>query len=145
MTLQVNQSCMPVMREPNYTDKTWDVAIDKIPIVVGNHTPNPDETLQTMPLNQYLKNFSNFMSNDQYRKQNKKLDLLRPGKKDSHVIMSSQACFLPIQRGKETRFNIALYNHQSSSEYPLVMVIVSTSKGSSARIITGLAIRTTPI
>ena len=54
MTLQVNQSCMPVIRQPNYTDKTWDVAIDKVPIVVGNHTPNPSEHLQTISLKDYL-------------------------------------------------------------------------------------------
>ena len=137
MTLQVNESCMPVMREPNYTDKTWDVAIEKIPIVVGNQTSNPDEHLQTISLKDYLKHFSDFMSNDVYRNNNTKINLLRSGNKDSHVIMSSQACFLPIQQGQETKFNVALYNYQSRPRNPAVLVIVSTSKGSSAQIIEG--------
>ena len=82
-------------------------------------------------------NFSNFMSNNVYRKKNKKINLLRRGNKDSHVIMSSQTCFLPIEQRKETKFNVALYNYQSQQENPAVLVIVSTSKGSSVQIIDG--------
>ncbi|ETO01906.1 hypothetical protein RFI_35533 [Reticulomyxa filosa] len=32
MTLQVNKNLMPVIREPNYSDKTWDMSMDKIGI-----------------------------------------------------------------------------------------------------------------
>merc|ERR1712038_1815733 len=51
--------------------------------------------------------------------------------------MSSQACFLPIIKSEETKFNVALYNYQSQPKNPGVLVIVSTSKGSSAQIIEG--------
>ena len=54
---------------------------------------------------------------------------------DSHVIVSSQACFLTIEKGKETKFNVALYNYQSQINNPAVLAIVSTSKGTSAQII----------
>merc|ERR1712113_307297 len=56
---------------------------------------------------------------------------------DKHVIMSSQCCFLPIEKGKETKFNVAIYNYQSKRKDPAVLVIVSTSKGTSAQIIEG--------
>merc|ERR1719242_2310873 len=106
MTLRVNQSCMPVIRQPNFSDKTWDVKMKDIPIVLG-----------------FKKKGINLLSS----KENG----------DSHVIMSSQACFLPILKGEETKFNVALYNYQSQPKNPAVLVIVSTSKGSSAQIIEG--------
>merc|ERR1719474_1658182 len=153
MTLRVNDSCMPVIRQPNFQDKTWDVKMKDIPIVVGNHTENAEEKLETISLSDYLEHFSDFMTNDHFRKQQPDmLDLLgqqiglrkrgisllsNKENGDSHVIMSSQACFLPIIKGEETKFNVALYNYQSQPKNPAVLVIVSTSKGSSAQIIEG--------
>jgi len=55
--------------------------------------------------------------------------------KDTHVIMSSQCCILPIEKGKETKFSVAVFNYQSSKNCPAVLCIVSTSKGTSAQII----------
>merc|ERR550525_263853 len=139
MTLRVNGSCMPVIRQPNFTDKTWDVKMRNVPIVVGNHSDSEGEALQTISLSDYLSNFSDFMTNDVYRGNGKKgINLLSSKENgDSHVIMSSQACFLPILKGEETKFNVALYNFQSQPKNPAVLVIVSTSKGSSAQIIEG--------
>ena len=138
MTLKVNQACMPVIRQPNYSDKTWDVEMNKIPVVIGNHTEEKQQELQTISLKDYLTNFADFMSNDYYNKNKIDIDLTsQKENKDSHVIMSSQACFLPIQSGEETKFNVALYNYQSEARNPAVLVIVSTSKGSSAQIIEG--------
>jgi len=51
--------------------------------------------------------------------------------------MSAQACFLPVEKGKETKFNVALFNYQSKSKDPAVLVIIATSKGSSAQVIEG--------
>eukprot|EP00486_Rosalina_sp_Unknown_P008847 CAMPEP_0201591772 /NCGR_PEP_ID=MMETSP0190_2-20130828/189848_1 /ASSEMBLY_ACC=CAM_ASM_000263 /TAXON_ID=37353 /ORGANISM="Rosalina sp." /LENGTH=580 /DNA_ID=CAMNT_0048050237 /DNA_START=197 /DNA_END=1940 /DNA_ORIENTATION=- len=138
MTLRVNESCMPVIRQPNFTDKTWDVPMDQIPIVIGNHTENKEEELQTISLKDYITNFSDFMTNDHYKQNNISIDLTSSKEsKDSHVIMSSQACFLPIQSGQETKFNVALYNYQSHKGNPALLTIVSTAKGSSAQIIEG--------
>jgi len=129
---------MPVIRQPNFTDKAWDVPMDKIPIVVGNHTENKDEELQTISLKDYITNFSDFMTNDHYKQNKIDIDLTsNKESKDSHVIMSSQACFLPIKSGQETKFNVALYNYQSHKGNPALLTIVSTSKGSSAQIIEG--------
>merc|ERR1712083_360823 len=79
------------------------------------------------------------MTNSYYKDTLKKtIDLTsKKENKDSHVIMSSQTCFLPIKSGEETKFNVALFNYQSQPKNPAVLVIVSTSKGSSAQIIEG--------
>merc|ERR1719325_537290 len=100
---------------------------------------NPKERLQTISLSDYLCNFSDFMTNDVYRGNGKKgINLLSSKENgDSHVIVSSQACFLPIVKEEATKFNVALYNYQSQPKNPAVLVIVSTSKGCSAQIIEG--------
>eukprot|EP01083_Nonionella_stella_P081541 224657_1 len=138
MSLCVNNSCMPVIRKPNYSDVTWDVKMSSVPIVIGNQSSDVKTTQQTISLTDYLCNFSDFMSNDYYKTSNKQIDLTsQKENKDSHVIMTSQACFLPIEAGEETKFNIALFNYQSKPRNPSCLVIVSTSKGSSAQIIEG--------
>ena len=138
MTLRVNDSMMPVIRQPNFSDKTWDVKMKDIPIVIGNETANGKEKLQTISLSDYLTNFSDFMTNTGYKGIGKTINLLNSKENgDSHVIMSSQACFLPIIKAEKTKFNVALYNYQSKARSPTVLVIVSTAKGASAQIIEG--------
>jgi len=139
MTLQVDKQRMPVIRAPNFTDTTWDVEMDKIPVVVGNHDSNPGAKLTTVSLRQYLEKLNDYMTAPP--KDGQKLDLIAKellGKQtDQHVIMSSQCCFLPIEKGKETKFSVALFNYQSKPKDPAVLVIVSTSKGTSAQIVEG--------
>ncbi len=132
---------MPVIRYPNFSDKTWDVEMDKLPLIIGNHVKKEGlekSELSTISLKDYLKEIHKYMSAPPF---NKPMNLLvtdpNAKQKDTHVIMSSQCCFLPIEKGKETKFNIALYNYQSSKDNPAVLVIVSTSKGTSAQIIEG--------
>ena len=48
--------------------------------------------------------------------------------------MSSQCCFLPIQNGCETSFNISLYNYQSKEDDPKILTIVVSNNGTSAQI-----------
>ena len=151
MTLQVNKYLMPVIREDNFKDKTWDVNMDKIPIVIGNETSDKNTKLKTVSLREYLSNFDKYMS---HKIPFKKFDLTVKPKnnmdnpfnwgnnnndnnkmKDTHVIMSSQCCILPIEKGKETKFSVAVFNYQSSKNNPAVLCIVSTSKGTSAQII----------
>merc|ERR1719229_1954870 len=67
MTLRVNESCMPVIRQPNFSDKTWDVRMDQIPMVVGNHQSDSSAELQTISLSDYLSHFGDFMTNKQLK------------------------------------------------------------------------------
>eukprot|EP01084_Bolivina_argentea_P024592 45815_1 len=133
ITLQVNNTNMPIIRESNYSDKTWDVSINKIPIVIGNqlHDEKQNE-LQTITLKQYLSHFDEYITKPI---ENTKINLLRNNNKDTHILMSSQCCFLPIESSKQTPFNISIFNYQSIPKHPAVLLIISTSKGTSAQII----------
>src|SRR5207237_2825852 len=55
--------------------------------------------------------------------------------RDSHVLASAQACFLPVpQEGKAT-FNPVLFNYQSVSGDPAVLTILATREGTSVTVI----------
>lgn len=95
MTLQVNDRRLPVIRTPNFEDLTWDVEIDKIPLVVGNESGEP---LRTVTLKEYLQNFRDYLHNpNDWTGSNRSLLADR----DTHVIMSAQACFLPVPKTGE--------------------------------------------
>lgn len=66
MTLQVrdpsrraHKHLLPVIRYPNFTDKTADVPFDQVKLKVGNEK---GEDLQVVTLREYLTNLSNYMS-----------------------------------------------------------------------------------
>ena len=130
MTLQVGERMMPVIRQPNYTDLTWDVPMDKIPLVVGNESDDP---LYQVNLKDYLKDVRSFLTKPNSWKGKEKS--LYCEARDNQVIMSSQACFLPVPTSSECKFNVALMNYQSTYNNPAVLVIVATSNGTSAQII----------
>jgi len=129
MTLMVEGSALPLIRYPNYEDLTWDVPIEKIPLVVGNEIGGK---LYTITLKEYLDHFRMYLSKpDQWA--GNKTTLLAD--RDSHVIMSSQACFLPVPKGDEATFNVSIYNYQSYESNPAVLAITATSQGTSAQIV----------
>jgi len=128
MTLKVSSRNLPVIRSPNFTDLTWDVPIEKIPLIVGNEKGSD---LKTISLKEYLQNFDQYT----HEKSADKINLLRSDKKDSHVIMSSQSCFLPMEKGKETSFNVSIYNYQSYKGNPAVLTIVANASGTSAAVL----------
>lgn len=129
VTLQVGPYKMPIIRNPNFSDLSWDVPIEKIPLIVGNELGN---TLYAVSLKEYLQNFRTYLhSPSDWRGSNKSLLAQR----DSHVLMSSQACFLPVPRGAEVEFHVSLFNYQSRKSNPAVLVIVASSKGTSAQIV----------
>jgi hypothetical protein len=133
MTLNVENNALPLIRHPNYEDLTWDVAMDKIPLVVGNELPGGQ--LYTITLKEYLQNFRMYLHKPESWK-GSNTSLLAESR-DSHVIMSSQACFLPVAAGGEAKFNVSIYNYQSSSRNPAVLAIVATAQGTSAQVVEG--------
>lgn len=134
MTLTVTHKnathTLPVIRSPNYEDLTWDVPIEKIPILVGNEH---SENLRSINLKQYLNDFRHYLSYPLEWPGNTKSLL---ASRDTHVVMSAQACFLPVPPlGGEATFNVSLYNYQSYPNNPAVLTIVANEKGTSAQII----------
>lgn len=131
MTLEVNNRRLPVIRNPNFADLTWDVRMKDIPIAVGNEAGEP---MRKISLDEYLQNFRSYLHNPNEWPGSERSLL---ADRDTHVLMSSQACFLPVPEEDESKFNVCLYNYQSSAKNPAVLVIVATSNGTSAQIIEG--------
>lgn len=132
MTLQVKDGegeyhRMPVIRQPNYSDKTHDAPIDSFSVLTGNEAGQ--EILTRILLKDYLEGFTNYMPGQGTIKGS------LFSSRDTHVIHNVQACFLPAASGEEVNFNVALYNYQSYSQNPAVLAIVISSHGTSAQII----------
>ena len=61
VTLNVNNYDMPIIREPNFTDTTCDIALEKIPLIVGNEKES--NHLKCINLKEYLQNFHSYITN----------------------------------------------------------------------------------
>jgi hypothetical protein len=139
MTIQVQRrdprtgdyelSCMPVIRYANFADRTADVPLDKFYILVGNEK---GKGLKRVSLKEYLGNFRSYLS-EPYSWKGRRTSLLAP--RDSHALVSAQACFLPIPQNETAEFNPALFNYQSSHGDPAVLTIIATREGTSATVI----------
>jgi len=119
--------CMPVVRYPNFADKSCDVPIDRLRLLVGNERGAP---LQRIDLRQYLQRFAQY--------QNRPTGWLKGdlvGDRDQVVLAAAQACFLPIPAGGAARFAPVLFNYQSQPGAPAVLAILATPEGTSAQVI----------
>jgi len=119
---------MPVVRHPNFTDKTGDIEIDKFFIPVGNES---GDELSVVTLEEYLGNIGRYLSDE--GGETPRLSLL--AERDSHVLVSAQAAFLPVPQEGIAEFNPVIFNYQSYTGNPAVLTIVVTSEGASATII----------
>jgi hypothetical protein len=125
---QFTTSLMPVIRPPNFVDRTGDVPADRFFIRVGNER---DGSLKTVPLTDVLKNLKSFASHPE--------SILGDGNmlapRDSHFLVSAQAVFLPIPKSGKAEFNPVLFNYQSAPGSPAVLSILVTRQGSSMQVI----------
>lgn len=133
MTLQVihgdRVTCLPVIRFPNFEDKSADLQLEKFYILVGNEK---GRGLRKICLRDYLENFrSQLHDSESWKGDGRSLLASR----DSHALVSAQACFLPIPKEGEARFNPVLFNYQSYKDNPAVLSLVCTREGTSATII----------
>lgn len=126
---QYNLHLMPVIRHPNFADETADIPMDQFFLMVGNQRGEP---LQRVSLRDFLGNLRRYLSEpDSWS--GRGTSLLAP--RDTHVLVSAQACFLPIAQGTTAQFNPVLFNYQSYRENPAVLTILATREGTSATII----------
>lgn len=120
---------MPVIRPPNFVDRTGDVPADKFFVRTGNHTRAGN--LETVPLTEVLKNVKRFASIPD--------SVLGDGNllaaRDTHFLVSAQAVFLPIPKTGKAEFNPALFNYQSAPGSPAVLSILVTRQGTSVSVI----------
>ena len=137
MTIQVHHgskesrrmTCMPVIRFPNFTDKTADIQLGKLYARVGNEKGHEPETI---PLGALLEDPRPLLSNPTSWTGSASMLLAT---RDSHVLVSAQACFLPIPKGEEAVFNPVIFNYQSEAGNPAVLAILVTREGTSMTII----------
>ncbi len=139
MTIQMQQfnpttkayelSLMPVIRYPNFTDKTGDVPLERFFLRVGNEK---GQSLERVSLKKFLGNFRQYLHTPTSWK-GRHQSLLAP--RDTHVLVSAQACFLPIPQGGKAEFNPVLFNYQSYEKNPAVLAILVTREGTSATVI----------
>jgi hypothetical protein len=139
MTIQVQQfnaatkdyalHLMPVIRYPNFADKSADVPLDHFFLKIGNEKGN---ALQRVALRDILENLRQYLSQPSSWKGTKQ-SLLAP--RDTHVLVSAQACFLPIPKDGTAQFNPVLFNYQSYAENPAVLTILASREGTSVTVI----------
>jgi hypothetical protein len=120
---------MPVIRYPNFSDLTGDVPMQRIKVLTGNEK---GETVEPVLLADVLDDLRSYLTKpDSWAGREKSL----LAERDSHVLVSAQAAFLPIPKNGEAIFNPVLFNYQSRPGDPAVLTVLATREGTSATII----------
>jgi hypothetical protein len=126
---QFEVTCMPVIRFPNFSDVTCDIDPRQFTILVGNEK---GRALQRVPLYEFLAHPRDFLTNPKSWP-GPRNTLLAP--RDERVLVSAQACFLPVPKSGKATFNPVVFNYQSYSGDPAVLTILATREGTSVTII----------
>jgi len=120
---------MPVVRFDNYTDFTGDINPASFWLRVGNER---GRSLRNVSLAQILQSPRSYMHNpSSWTGGRSSLWASR----DSEVIVSAQACFLPIPKYGEATFTPVIYNYQSQPDNPAVLTMVATREGTSMQVV----------
>jgi len=116
---------MPVIRFPNFSDRTGDISSGKFFVRVGNEKPGG--SLRSVPLRDVLRNIRRFVSVPS--------SIVGSGNlltgRDTHFLVSAQAVFLPIPKTGKAEFNPVIFNYQSAPESPAVLTLLITRQGTS--------------
>jgi hypothetical protein len=120
---------LPVIRFPNFTDKTADVPADKLWVRVGNQSKGSE--LVTVPLSEVLANLREYLSHSETLKGSGNL----LAKRDTHFLVSAQHVFVPLPATGKAEFNPVIFNYQSSPGAPAVMTLLITREGTSMAVI----------
>jgi hypothetical protein len=123
-------ACMPVIRYPNFSDVSGDISPDEFFVLVGNEKGQP---LEKITLRELLGNLRAYL-HDSASWKGERTSLLA-GDRDTHVLVSAQACFLPIPKDGIAEFNPVLFNYQSRAGDPAVLTILATREGTSVTVI----------
>jgi len=121
---------MPVIRFPNFTDRTGDIPSDRFFVRVGNHVKG-ERSIESVPLRDVLKDIRSFASLPSSILGSG--NLLAP--RDTHFLVSAQAVFLPIPKSGKAEFNPVLFNYQSAPGSPAVLTLLVTREGTSVSVI----------
>lgn len=120
---------LPVIRAPNFSDRTGDVALERLFLLAGNHAGAP---LELVSLREVLGDLRRFLSEPASWK-GEGTSLLAEG--ETHALVSPQTCFLPVPRGGVATFNPVLFNYPSRPDDPAVLAILATPEGTSVTVV----------
>ncbi len=121
---------MPVLRPPNFADRTADVALDRIWLRVGNERADGRERVIT--LRDFLADPARWLSSPGSGAI-RSGSLLAP--RDTHALVSAQAAFLPVPRAGQATFHPVIFNYQSTQADPAVLTILITRQGTSLTVV----------
>jgi len=128
-TEQVALTCMPVIRYPNFEDRSADLGMEDFHLLVGNER---GEELEPVDLKTFLGDIRRYLHEpDSWA--GEATSLL--AERDTHVLVSAQAAFLPIPQQGIAEFNPVLFNYQSVQGDPAVLTILATREGTSVTVI----------
>ncbi|MBX7192945.1 MAG: hypothetical protein K1X94_12845 [Sandaracinaceae bacterium] len=124
---------LPVLRYPNFTDRTADVPADRFWVRVGNQRAGAAPTdLSPVPLTEVLSHLRTYLSDpDSLRSASD--DFTAP--RDTHYLVSAQHVFVPLPDGVRVEWAPVLFNYQSEPGMPAVLCLVITREGTSIQII----------
>lgn len=128
-TASYRLTCMPVIRTPNFADLSADVPLDSFSLLVGNEKGQP---LRKVTLREFLDHLREYLT-DPDSWPGRTTSLLSD--RDTHVLTSAQACFLPIPQEGRAEFNPVLFNYQSMAGNPAVLAVLATREGASVTVI----------
>lgn len=128
-TRNMTVRAMPVIRFPNFSDVTCDIAPEDFTLLVGNEK---GRALKRVSLYDFLQNPGDYLARPSEWRGGPK-SLLAP--RDEQVLVSAQACFLPVPQKGIATFNPVLFNYQSMRNNPAVLTVLATRKGTSTTII----------
>jgi len=135
MTLQVHSrrqgqqfaTSMPVLRVPDFADRSVELALAAVRVRVGNHRGEP---LRTIGLDEYLGDLRSHLSRpDSWAG----ASLLTAS--DDRVEVRAQACCLPVPHGGLAAFMPVVCPPRSWPGAPAVLAIVATRDGTSATVV----------
>ncbi|GAO03331.1 hypothetical protein [Anaeromyxobacter sp. PSR-1] len=121
---------MPVLRFPNFADRTADVPLDRIWLRVGNAREGGRERVIT--LRELLADPARWLSSPRDGAI-RGGSLLAP--RDTHALVSAQAAFLPVPRQGRATFHPVIFNYQSTAGDPAVLTILVTRQGTSLTVV----------
>lgn len=126
---QPKLTCMPVIRYPNFSDRSADIALDHFYVLVGNQA---GKELQRVKLTELLGNLRQYLTRpDSWAGEQHSL----LAERDTHALVSAQACFLPVPQQGMAEFNPVLFNYQSHTGQPAVLTILASREGTSITVI----------
>lgn len=120
---------MPVIRYPNFEDKSADLPLKSFRVLVGNEK---GRKLESVKLGKVLGDLRRYLHEPSSWKGAGR-GLLAP--RDEKVLVSAQACFLPVPKSGAAEFNPVLFNYQSFPGDPAVLALVATREGTSVTVI----------